>query len=831
MNTFFKPFWQPNKAIIAHFLQFCAIFALTFGACHQMTSCSSVEKDLRRAEAAWAIGEYQEAASQYKRAYSHTPASDKEKRGQIAFLMGESYRRYGNAARAVGAYRSAERYNFTDTTTLLRKGQMMLLQGEYKQAKTAFEDYLQLLEERDTFTSPDPRLTALKVQALRGLESAEESPEMKKRGSAYTVKIASQFNSNRSDFCPALLGELEDKDVQLFFTSNRNSATGNELSGITGLKPCDIYVVKKDEKGKWKAVEQIEGGLNTEYDEGAPSFSPDGKTMYLTVCTTNPEYPRMAEIYSCARSDASWGKPSAIKITGDTLSSYAHPAVSPDGQWLYFTSDMPGGYGGTDIWRAQFSGGKVGFVENLGPDINSDGNECFPAFRPTGELYYSSDGLGGMGGLDLYHATQDSTTHRWTVKALPAPMNSNGDDFGITFDGLHNRGYFSSSRSTGGRGWDKLYEFSHPEVLTTVKGWVYEQDGYELPEAQVYMVGSDGTNQKLVLKTDGTFEQPVTPGVDYLFLATCKGYLNVADNLHADSLDYEYTYELDFPLPSLSIPVLVRNVFYAFGSAEITDDSSVALDRLASLLIDNPNITIELASHCDYRGNDDFNMKLSQRRAESVTKYLSEHGVDSLRLSPKGYGESVPKVVTGKLVEAYPFLTKGDTLTEAYITQRDSTGALRFSVEEQEVMNALNRRTEFRVMRTTYGLFDEEGNLRIDAAVPTKPLDTSDFEDEALPTVGNMTAKEVDVAAVDEAPSRSVKDEIDDDVPYEDSSSTSDSNDDEVFEEVTTTASNDDDEVFEEVTTVGSNEDDEAIEDSSATSSTTESDDEFEYEE
>lgn len=781
MHTPLKPFWQPNKSKIAHIIAICAFLIITFGATIITTACSSADKSLRRAEAAWAIGEYEEAARQYKHAYSRTPAGEKDKRGRISFLMGECYRRYGNAARAVGSYRSAERYKYTDTTTILRKGQMLLLQGEYKQAKAAFQDYLELVEARDTFTSPDPALAALRYQAVRGLNSAENAPERKKRGSAYTVKLASQFNSNRSDFCPALLGELQDKDVQLFFTSNRNNATGNNLSGITGLKPCDIYVAKKDEKGKWKAVEQIEGTLNTEYDEGAPSFSPDGKTMYLTVCPTNPEFPRMAEIHSVSRSDASWGKPTQIKITNDTLSSYAHPAVSPDGQWLYFTSDMPGGYGGTDIWRAQFTGGKVGFIENLGPEVNSDGNECFPAFRPTGELYFSSDGLGGMGGLDLYRATQDSTTHIWTVTALPAPMNSNGDDFGITFDGLHNRGFFSSSRSTGGRGWDKIYEFSHPEILTTVKGYIYEQDGYELPDAQVYMVGSDGTNQKLVLKTDGTFEQPVTPGVDYLFLATCKGYLNVANTLHADTLDYEYTYELDFSMPSLSIPVLVRNVFYAFDSAEITDDSSVALNKLAALLIDNPNITIELASHCDFRGPDAYNEKLSQRRAESVTSYLSQHGVEPERLTAKGYGASQPKVVSGKLAEAYPFLTKGDTLTQAFILQKDSTGLNpRFAVEEQEVMNALNRRTEFRVMRTTYGLFDEEGNLRPDAAVPTKPTDPSIFAD------GDIEAT---------SPAQNNTDNDDDDYLLDDTDATTD-DDDFIFDErpARRTTTEDDDE-------------------------------------
>ena len=763
MHTTKNHFWQPNKTKIAHFLFICAIFASTIGASHFFTSCSTAEKNLRRAEAALAIGEYEEAANQYKRAYSRTPATEKEKRGEIAFKMGECYRHYGNSARALGSYKSAERYKYIDTTTILRKGQMHLLQGEYKQAKTAFETFLQQMEERDTFTSPDPRINALKSQAIRGIHSAETAPDIKKKGSPYTIKICQQFNSNRSDYCPALLGRLDDKDVQLFLTSNRNSAVGGELSGITGQKPCDIFVVRKDEKGKWKTVETIEGGMNTDFDEGAPSFSPDGKTMYLTVCTTNPEYPRMAEIYSVSRSDASWGKPTALKITADTLSSYAHPAVSPDGQWLYFTSDMPGGYGGTDIWRAQFSGGKMGFIENLGPEINSDGNECFPAFRPTGELYYSSDGLGGMGGLDLYRATQDSVTHIWDVHHLPAPMNSHADDFGITFDGLHNRGFFSSNRSTGGRGWDKIYEFSHPEVLVTCKGWVYEQDGYELPQAQVYMVGSDGTNQKLVLKSDGTFEQPVEAGVDYLFLATCRGYLNVADSLHADSLDFEYVYELDFPLPSLSLPVLVRNVFYAFDSAEITSESSTALDKLSTLLIDNPNITIELAAHCDYRGPEIYNINLSQRRAERVVRYLIDHGVEKERLTAKGYGATQPKVVSGKLAETYPYLHAGDTLTQDYITALDTaTHQPRLTQEQQEICNALNRRTEFRVMRTTYGLFDKEGNLRPDAALPTKRLDLSDFEDEYIPETPRK-ADDDDDEIYDDLPTGS----DDDDYEYE----------------------------------------------------------------
>ena len=652
-----------------------------------LSACGTPERSIKRGDAAMAIGEYCEAAAQYKKGYSRIPPTDRKRRGEVAYKMGDAFRRYGNTARALGAFRNAARYGQNDTLTQFYIGELLRMQGDYRGAEKAYQTYL------DSFPSDE--------RARQMLQSLSEATGIKERGSAYTVKMETMFSGSRSDYAPAYNG---DEATTLYFSTTRPAVTGSDLSGITGMKPGDIYMVRKDEKGKWKSPEPVEGGLNTENDEGATAFSSDGKTMYLTVCRTDPQYPRMAEIWTSQRADAGWGKPAALKITADTLSSYAHPAPSPDGRWLYFTSDMPGDYGGTDLWRARMDAHGVGSIENLGPEINTEGNECFPAFRPSGELYFSSDGrTPSLGGLDLYRAKQDTITEHWTVVHLPAPMNSPADDFGITFEGWHNRGYFSSNRSTGGRGWDKIYSFSYPEVLQTVKGWVYEQDGYELPEALVYIVGNDGTNEKLSVKSDGSFEMAVTPGVDYLLLATCKGYLNFRNNLHADSLEVEHQHVLQFPLPSINVPVLVRNVFYEFDKADLTPESTAALDRLTNMLKENPNVTIELAAHCDYRGNDDYNLRLSQRRAESVVRYLTEHGIEAERLTAKGYGETVPKIVNKKLLETYPFLHEGDTLTVPYI--------LALPADQQEVCNALNRRTEFRVLRTTYGLFDEKGNL------------------------------------------------------------------------------------------------------------------------
>lgn len=654
-----------------------------------LCACSNAERTTRRADAAMAIGEYQEAASLYRRAYMQTAPRERASRGALAYKMGEAYRSFGNVGRALAAYKNAERFGVADSLVLRKQGDMLRYAGNYKGAEEKYKTYLE--------KNPED------VLALAGYRSSQKAPAIREAGSAYTVKLDKNFSSSRADYCPAF---SDRNGSAVYFSSTRNSGTGGQMSGITGTKPGDIYCLKKDEKGHWKSSEAAEGELNSEWDEGAACFTEDGNTMYFTVCRFDPQYPRMAEIWTSTRNDAKWGKPQALKITADTLSSYAHPAISPDGKWFYFVSDMPGGYGGYDLWRASVVGGHgVGAVENLGPEINTPGNEMFPAFRPSGELYFSSDGREpNLGGLDLYRAKEDTLTKHWEVAHLPYPMNSNGDDFGITFEGLHNRGFFSSNRASAGRGWDKIYSFSFPEILLSVKGWVYEQDGYELPEAVVYMVGNDGTNMKIGVNLEGSFEQPLAPGGKYLFLATCKGYLNYRAELTVDSLaQKEHQYVLQFPLPSISIPVLVRGVYYEFDKADLTDNSREALDRLVKVLKENSNITIELSAHCDYRGRAEYNERLSQRRAESVVRYLTEHGIEAERLTAKGYGESQPKTVSKKMAEKYPFLHENDVLTEEFI--------LKLQPEQQEVCNSLNRRTEFRVLRTTYGLVDSQGNL------------------------------------------------------------------------------------------------------------------------
>ncbi len=665
-------------------------------------SCGA-DNAMKKGDKFYALGEYFDASTQYKKAYSATPAKERDTRGKRALKLAECYRRINYTQKAIAAYNNAIRYKQADSLTHLRLAQQLMKTGNYKAAAKNFEIALDSM--------PGSKL------AVTGLRAARLAPQWKEAGSKYTVKRENFFNSRRADYSPMLSGDDND---QLFFTSTRNQVKGDELSGITGTKNGDIFFSQKDEKGKWTKPEDIDTELNSSFDEGACSFTPDGKTMYLTQCLTDPSYPRYATICTSERSDAAWGKATPLTITKDTLSSYAHPAVSPDGEWLYFTSDMPGGMGGLDIWRVRLTTSGLGGVENLGAPVNTEGDEMFPTFRPNGDLYFSSDGHPGMGGLDIFIAKPDTAAGGWVIEHPGYPLNSQGDDFGMTFEGLRNRGFFSSNRGDG-KGWDHIYSFENPEIVQTVKGWVYEQEGYELPEGLVYMVGNDGTNMKLSVKGDGSFTQEIKPGVDYVFLGTCKGFLNHKEQLRVEPVTESTEYVLQFPLASITAPVLIDNIFYDFDKATLRPESTTALDELIKLLNENPNVTIELSAHCDYRGAVAYNKVLSQKRAEAVVTYLIEHGIAKDRLSPVGYGKEKPKTIKKKLTEKYPFLKENDVLTEEFIKT--------LKPEEQEICNQLNRRTEFIVLRTTYGMFDEKGMLKERPKTePAEPEPSDDFD-------------------------------------------------------------------------------------------------------
>lgn len=634
---------------------------------------------LSEADAQFQRGEYYDASVTYKKVYNKLrKKEERPQRGEVAFKMGRCYRLLNMSARASAAFQNALRYEYPDSTAHFMLAQALHADGKYAAALRSYDKYLEFC--------PDDSL------AINCAEGCRTAQEIRARGSRYVVKQAKLFNSRRADFCPMYLGADCD---QIYYTSTTEKATGDKKSEITGMKNADVFFSKKNEKGEWERPEPVEGELNTEFDEGIVAFSPDAQTMYLTKARRELNAPTSVEIYTSTRSDAKWSAPVKFEITADTLSTFGHPAVSPDGEYLYFVSDMPGGYGGKDIWRISLKE-RQGSLVNLGPDINTEGNDDFPYVRSDGSLYFSSDGHPGMGGLDIFRATAvgDPADLRWKVENMGFPINSAGDDFGITF-GKGEDGFFSSNRGDA-RGYDHIYSFEYDPVRITIEGLVMDKDEEPVKNAIIRIVGNDGSNQKEVARDDGSFSFALQRGVKYVMLAGAKGYLNQKQEFASDSTMEDANYWVEFILPSISKPSVVENIFYDYDKADLRPESKTALNELIAVLHDNPNVTIEMASHTDRWGSDAYNINLSERRAKSVVDYLVENGISRDRLQPHGYGKSRPKTVTKRIARLYPQFKEGDILTEEFIKT--------LSEEDQQAADQINRRTEFSVLSLTYNM-------------------------------------------------------------------------------------------------------------------------------
>ncbi len=624
-----------------------------------------------------ARGEYFDASKTYRKIYNKLKKPEERPlRGEVAFHIGECSEKLNQYARAAAAYQNAARYGYADSTLRLRIARMQHADGKYGPAIKAYEEHLKY--------HPDDN------DARTRLAGARLAEQTKGNNTRYIVRQPKLFNSSRSDYAPMYRQEPQE---QLFFTSTSEKSSGQRKSEITGMKNGDVWVASKNERGEWQRPEPAEGELNTELDEGIVSFSPDGQTMYLTKARRELNAPTGVEIYTSQRSDAKWSAPVKFEITADTLSSYGHPAVSPDGRWLYFTSDMPGGSGGLDIWRINLNE-RRGSLENLGEWINTPGNESFPYVRGDSLLYFASDGHPGYGGLDIFCARL-MPSGGWQVTNMGKPLNSPGDDFGITFTQGEN-GFFSSNRRDG-RGYDHIYSFELPDLKIIIQGWVLDRDEEPVPNAVIRIVGRDGSNQKQIARPDGSFSFPLERGVSYVMLAGAKGYLNAKQEFTSDAAEEDAVYDVDFILASITKPVVIDNIFYDFDRATLRPESKTALDEMAQVLRDNPNVTIEMASHTDRHGTDEYNINLSGRRAQSVIDYLISVGIAPDRLQSQGYGESRPKTITKKLAREYPQFKEGDVLTEEYIEA--------LSPDDQDVADQINRRTEFQVLSIDYQMY------------------------------------------------------------------------------------------------------------------------------
>jgi peptidoglycan-associated lipoprotein len=640
---------------------------------------SAQSKRTAKAYTTYDAGEYFAAIDQFKEAYQKT--SDKKEKLHIAYHIAECYRKTDNAPQAALWYGKVIAKDYENPLSILYYADALKMNQNYEEAKAQYQHYKELVPD-------DPR-------ASDGILSCDFALQWMDQPSGYQVEEQKFINSKFSDYSPA----YSRADYQeLYFTSSRDETTGNAEHGGTGQQFADIFFSTMDKKGKWSTPLPLPEPVNTEAEEGTPAFSRDFNTMYFTRCNVSKRKALGCEIFTAKRDGEKWSNVESLGIAQDSV-VIAHPAISPDENTLYFVSDMDGsmktpeGGNSKDLWMTSRSSEGWSDPVNLGAPVNSGGDEIFPFIHADGTLYFSSDGHIGMGGLDIYKA-EKADNGQWQVENMKYPINSAADDFAIVFEKDRESGFFSSSRK--GKTVDDIFSFVLPPLKFTLIGVVKNEKTDEIiPEAIIKSIGSDGITLDTKAGQDGQFRFTLKPGTDYVFIAEKPGFLKGKERESTKGISKSTEFKTEIFLSSTETPIEVENIFFDLDKADLRPESMVSLDRLVETFNDNPNIVVELGSHTDSRATDAYNLNLSERRAQSVVNYLIEKGISRERLVAKGYGESQPKKVDKKDLAAYSFLTVGTSLTEQYINSLGDD-------DRMEMAHFLNRRTEFKVLRTDY---------------------------------------------------------------------------------------------------------------------------------
>ncbi len=632
------------------------------------------KRKMERAYSSFTAGEYYDAIDLFKDAYSKARKSDKNTKTELVFMIAECYRLVNDPKDAETWYKMAVKSAFSKPEAQYWLAETIKKNGKYQMAIDEFRKYKQIAPS-DSRADQEIRSCELALEWLKAPES-------------YKVDEMKDLNSKADDFSPAF---GRDDFGLLYFTSSRDDAQGKKTHGATGQNYTDIFESRLDKKSKWSIPVPVEG-LNTVFEDGTPSFSSNYKELYFTRCESGKRERKGCTIMFSKKTGDKWSDPKSLQILPDSMVA-AHPAISPDGRTLYFVSDIPGGFGKKDIWKVTNESGSWSKPVNLGPDINTPGDELFPYVREDGTLYFSSDGLIGMGGLDIFKAKLQPDGS-WLVQNMKPPINSFADDFGIAFENGNERGIFSSTRK--GKENDDLFSFELPPLRFNVTGLVKdEKTGAPIQGSLVRLIASDGNNLQAETGTGGDFKFALKPAVDYIFLSSKKGYLNGKDKQTTKGQDKSRDFMVSILMTPIDRPIELPNILYDFGKWDLRPESMVSLDKLVETLLDNDNVTIELMSHTDSRDTEEYNQTLSQKRAQVVVDYLISKGIDPERLLAKGYGESVPKVVDAPMAAQNPFLKMGTTLSEQYINSLAND-------EQREIAHQINRRTEFKVLRTDY---------------------------------------------------------------------------------------------------------------------------------
>ena len=617
-------------------------------------------------------GQYYQAIDLLRNAYSKV--TDNDLKSDITFQVAECYRKTNQPKKAEMWYKKSVQKKYSNPVIYLYYADALKMNEKFENAIENYKEYKKLVP-------GDPR-------GEMGVKSCELAIKWMENPNGYKVANMKFFNSRESEYSPAFAKAEYD---EIYFTSSRDGATGDDTHGSTGLNFSDIFTSKKDKKGNWSTPVPLGENINTVFEEGAVSMSKDFNTMFFTRCERHKKDAIGCMVYQSKRRNDEWGKAESILMLDDSI-VVAHPSLSEDELTLYFVSDMKGGMGKKDIWKVIRTGsdGDWGVPESLGAEINTPGNEMFPFIHDDGTLYFSSDYHLGMGGLDIFRATKENGS--WKVENMRYPINSTKDDFSIIIEKEKERGYFSSSR----KGNDEIYSFVLPPLKFDVEGVVLnDKTDAPLANATVKLVGSDGMTLTNETDNEGAFKFMLRPNTDYVFVASKKGFLTGKEKETTKGITESQTFSAEIRLSSIAEPIELPNIFYDFAKWDLRPESMVALDKLVETLNDNPTVVIELRSHTDTRGSALTNVELSQKRAQSVVNYLIEKEIQPARLRAKGYAAAMPKIVDKKLAEQNSFLFEGTELTPDFIDKLESE-------EQQEIAHQINRRTEFQVISTNF---------------------------------------------------------------------------------------------------------------------------------
>lgn len=649
------------------------IFTAVFSAVAIVTSAQ--RGPAHQGDQAFLKGDYYDAAALYKKAF--TKEKNKAKKAEIIFKVAESYRMTNDVKNQEVWYAKALKANVKEPEAIVRYADALKASGKYDEAITQYEKF--------------KKAVPGDARADVGIQSCQQAQKWKDKPTRAKVDNVAAINTKYNDFGAA----YSKKDHRsIIFTSSRQESMGKNNDGGTGEKFQDLFEATVDKKGKWSAPKPLLEPINSGGNDGAAFLDAKGNAMYFTRCESEKGKYGTCQIYLTVRKGQTWEEPKLIPLAADSF-TVGQPCLSNDGSQLFFVSDMEGGMGGKDIWMTRYDSTKKEWATpvNLGNKINTPDDDMFPFILSDGTLYFASKGHIGMGGLDIFKAKKSGDN--WSeAENMKYPINTSRDDFAMVVDEMAgDKGFMSSNRESG-KGGDDIYSWYLPPLVFTVSGRVYDADSKEpLANTSIELFGSDGSS--IPFKTDqtGNYKFDLKPETSYKLSATMKTYLNKYIEVSTVGLEQskDFIGDFDFALRSTLRAIELPEVYYDLGKWDLRPESKKALDGLVQILKDNPTIVIELGSHTDSRPIPMTNDTLSQRRAVSVVDYLIKAGIEPDRLFARGYGASQPRVLEKDL----GVLKKGDVLNDANI------GKLK-TPSEKEQAHQLNRRTEFKVLRTNY---------------------------------------------------------------------------------------------------------------------------------